>query len=52
MVKGFINYTLDREIDLDIQSMWNLGFVEEGPSLSVRWRNRCGRGKRERVERV
>lgn len=31
-MKSFINHRLDWEIDLDLQSMWNLDFVEGGPS--------------------
>lgn len=54
VVKGFINHTLDRETDLDLESVWHRGFVEEGSSeweAEEQMWERKERGDRESVRR-
>lgn len=54
VMKGFINHMLDGETDLDLASIRNLGFVEEGPSeweAEEQMQERKERGDRESVRR-
>lgn len=52
VVKGFMNYILDWEIDLVFQSMWNLDFVEGVFFECVRGRGRGAEEERERGQGV